>query len=269
MKTILITIALALVLAFLLGFLLGLFKKIFSVKVDPKVQAVRDVLPGANCGGCGFAGCDGFAAAVVAGTAPANGCAAGGPSVAKKVGEVLGVAVSAQKKAAILACRGDKTCAAPRGTYNGIHDCRAAMICVNGTKMCSFGCIGFGDCVAACPFGALSMGEDGLPHVDYEKCTGCGVCAKTCPKKLFTIIPVETKGAIALCSNRDVTKVYIRKNCTAGCIKCGKCVRDCRQSAITLVNELPVIDYTKCNSCHECVTGCPDHVLALVEDIVK
>ena len=109
MKTILITIALALVLAFLLGFLLGLFKKIFSVKVDPKVQAVRDVLPGANCGGCGFAGCDGFAAAVVAGTAPANGCAAGGPSVAKKVGEVLGVAVSAQKKAAILACRGDKT----------------------------------------------------------------------------------------------------------------------------------------------------------------
>lgn len=269
MQTILITVLISLVLAFLLGFLLGLFKKIFYVKVDPKVQAVRDVLPGANCGGCGFPGCDGFAAACAAGKAPANGCAAGGPSTAKKVGEVLGVSVSAEAKVSVLACQGTNVCAARRGIYNGIHNCRSAMLTVNGTKMCTFGCIGFGDCVEACSFGALSMSEDGIPHVDYAKCTGCGVCVKTCPKKLFVLLPAETKGAVPLCSNRSEDRVHIRKNCTVGCIKCGKCTRDCKQGAISLVNGLPVIDYAKCNNCGECVTSCPEHVFKLFDEITK
>ncbi|MFA6937709.1 MAG: RnfABCDGE type electron transport complex subunit B [Treponema sp.] len=269
MKTILITIVLAFVLSFLLGFLLGLFKKIFFVKVDPKIQAVRDVLPGANCGGCGFPGCDGFAAVVACGKAPANGCAAGGPSTAKKVGDVLGVAVSSVAKVTVLACQGNKDCALPRGKYNGIHNCASAALAVNGTKMCAFGCIGFGDCVSACSFGALAMGKDGLPKVDYSKCTGCGICVKTCPRKLFTLMPADTNGAVALCSNRSEDRVHIRKNCTVGCIKCGKCTRDCKQGALSLVNGLPVIDYTKCNNCGECVASCPEHVFKLFSDVVK
>lgn len=269
MKTIILTVVLAFAVAFLLGFLLGLFKKIFFVAVDEKVTAIRECLPGANCGGCGYPGCDGYAAAVASGAAPANACTGGGPGVAAKIGEILGVEVSVTPKVSILACQGTKDCAAPRGNYNGIKNCRSAMLAVNGTKMCSFGCIGFGDCVAACTFDAVKMGADGIPVIDYKKCTGCGACAKACPRGLFTLISADTKGAIALCANRSENKPQIRKNCTNGCMKCGKCVRECKQQAIVLENGLPVIDYSKCNGCGDCVAGCMDHVFKLVPEIIK
>lgn len=268
MKVIIITIILAFVLAFVIGVLLGLFKKIFEVPVDEKVAAVRECLPGANCGGCGFPGCDGFAAACAAGKAPVNGCAAGGASVAKKVGEVMGVSVKAENKVSVLACRGTKECAEARGNYNGVKTCTAANIAVNGTKMCAFGCIGFGDCAAACQFDALSIGDDGLPHVDYAKCTGCGMCVKACPKHLLSLVPTERKGAIALCSNHTGNKTPVIKYCKNGCIKCGKCERGCPKQAIKLVNGIPQVDYTLCDSCKICVDGCPTHVLALIENIV-
>ncbi len=268
MRIIIFTFLVSFGVAFLLGVLLGLFKKLFAVKVDPKVQAIQDVLSGGNCGGCGFAGCAAFAAAVVAGEAPANGCIAGGPSVAEKVGQILGVSVSAQKKVTIIACKGTDECVLKRGTYNGIKSCAAASLTANGTKLCSFGCVGYGDCVEVCPFDALNMGKDGLPHVDYNKCVGCGKCALVCPKKLFVIVDADRKGSVALCSNRSDNKPSIKKNCSVGCIKCGICVRKCPENCIELINGIPAVDYAKCTSCGECIKACPDKVLDLVQNVV-
>lgn len=264
MKIILFTIAISFAVAFALGFLLGLFKKIFAVYVDPKVQQVRDCLSGANCGGCGYPGCDGLAAAIVAGKAPANGCPGLGKEGAAKIGKIMGVEVTVQKKVAVLACQGTKDCAAGRGHYTGIKSCRSAVMTVNGTKMCSFGCSGLGDCVQACKHGALSMGPDGLPKVNKEKCVGCGKCAQVCPKKLFVLYPADLGKPVALCANRSDNKPSIRKNCTSGCFKCGKCVRECPVQAIKMVNEIPVIDYELCTNCGTCVAGCVDKVFQVI-----
>ena len=266
MKIILLTVAVSLGVAFLLGLLLGLFKKIFAVKVDPKVQAIQDVLSGGNCGGCGYAA---FAAAVVKGEAAPNGCIAGGPSVAEKVGQILGVSVSSQKFVTVLACKGTSSCASDRGIYNGVKTCAAASMSINGTKSCSFGCVGFGDCVSACPFDAIFMGDEGLPIVDYKKCVGCGKCAKACPKHLFTIINAETKGSVALCSNRSDNKPSIKKNCSVGCIKCGICEKKCPEKCLVVTNGIPVIDHEKCTSCGICVKACPDKVLDLIQNVVE
>lgn len=270
MQTIIYTIICALVIAFLLGVLLGLFKKIFHVDTDPKVQAVRDVLSGANCGGCGMAGCDAFAGAVVKGDAPTDGCVAGGAKCASSIADILGKAgVEVKPKVAVLACKGTKECAGDKGIYEGIKTCKAANLVMNGTKKCAFGCIGFGDCVSVCKFGALKMGADGLPVFDSELCVGCGQCVKACPKKLIRIINKDTKGAIALCSCHSDNKPQIRKDCTSGCFKCGMCARKCPSQAIDLTSGIPAIDYTKCTSCGECIKACPDKVLALVQDILK
>lgn len=266
---IIFTVVVALVVAFVLGVLLGLFKKIFAVKVDEKVQACRDALPGANCGGCGYAGCDGFAAAVAKGEAPANGCSAGGAEVAAQIGKILGQEVSVEKKVAFLACHGTKDCAKSRGKYVGINTCKAVALNSNNTKLCSFGCIGNGDCVAVCKFDALSMGEDGLPKVNYQKCVGCGACVKQCPKRLFKLVNAQTKGAVALCSSRSDNKPQIKKDCSVGCFKCGMCARKCPNQAIDVSSGLPVVDYSKCNSCGTCITACPDKVLVLMEDSLR
>ncbi len=265
MNTILYTIIVAAIIAILLGILLGLFKKIFHVDTDPKVQLVRDALSGANCGGCGLAGCDAFASAVVKGDAPANGCVAGGSDCAKKVAEILGQAgVEVKPKVAFLACAGTKDCAADKAEYIGIKTCKAAQLTLNGTKKCAFGCIGLGDCVKVCPFGALSMGEDGLPKVNKAKCVACGKCASACPKHLFRMIDADTKGAIGVCSNKSDNKVQIKKDCSRGCFKCGMCARKCPEQAIDCSSGLPVIDYTKCTSCGTCVSACVDKVLCIL-----
>lgn len=264
MKTIILTVIVALVIGFLLGLLLGLFKKIFAVTVDPKVQQVRDALSGANCGGCGYAGCDAFAEAVVKGEAPVSGCVAGGAACAAKVAEVLGVnAGETVKKVAFVACAGTKECAPEKASYYGVKSCSAAQLSANGTKKCGFGCIGYGDCVEACPFDAIVIGANGLPLIDEEKCVGCGNCAKICPKHIIKLINANDKGAVAKCSCRSDNKPQIRKDCSAGCFKCGMCARKCTAGAIELTSGLPVIDYSKCTSCGECVAACVDKVLIL------
>ena len=269
MMTVIYTIIVALVIGFLLGILLGLFKKIFAVEVDPKVAAIRELLSGGNCGGCGYAGCDAFAAAVARGEAPVTGCVAGGASCAAAISSIMGVAGGeAVKKAALLLCQGSKDCAKDKGIYNGVKTCKAASLSVNGTKMCAFGCIGYGDCEAQCPFGAIKMGENGLPEVNKEKCVGCGKCVKACPRHLFILQDVSVKGAVALCSCHNDNKPQIKKDCSVGCFKCGICAKKCPQGAIDVSSGIPEIDYAKCDSCGTCVTSCPDKVLKLIQDVM-
>lgn len=266
MNTIVITIIVAFVIAFVLGVALGLFKKIFAVKVDPKIEEIQAALSGGNCGGCGYAGCAAFAAAVAKGEAPVNGCVAGGPDTAAKIAEIMGVSAGAgERKVSFLACAGTNDCAKSRGNYNGVRTCKAANLAVGGTKLCAFGCVGFGDCVEVCPFNALTMGADGLPHVIRDKCTGCGKCVKECPKHLFSLVPADTKGSIAVCSNHSDNKPQIKKDCSVGCFKCGICTKKCPEACIDISSGIPQVDYGKCTACGECVKACPDHVLRLFQ----
>lgn len=269
MNTVIATLVLSLIVALVLGFLLGVFKKMFYVDVDETEAKVRELLPGANCGGCGYPGCDGCAAAIARGEAPVNACTAGGPAVAKAVGKLMGVDVKAERKVAVLLCQGTRELAPAKASYNGVKTCKAVKLSINGLKLCDYGCIGFGDCERVCPFGAICVSEDGIPHVDYAKCTGCGRCVMECPQKVLSTIPAERKGSIALCSNRNPRKAQVAKDCKVGCFKCGKCEKVCPTGAIKVTDGIPLVDYAKCDSCGECVKNCPMKVLALVENKVS
>ena len=265
MEIIVATLILSLVMSLVLGFLLGFFKKVFHVEIDPTESAIRAVLPGASCGACGYPGCDGLASAISRGDAPVNACSVGGAAVAEKIGKIMGVDGKADDQVALLICQGTADRCKPKAVYNGIKTCMAAKIAVNGTKLCDFGCIGFGDCERVCPFDAIKLQKDGLPRVDYRKCTGCGLCVRECPQNVLVRVPLARKGAIALCANRNQRKALVAKDCKAGCIKCGKCERVCPKQCIRLAAGIPLVDYALCDSCGECVSNCPTGVLALIE----
>lgn len=262
---VLITIAFSAILAFVLGTALGFFREKFKVERDPKIDEVREALPGANCGGCGYPGCDGYAEAVATGRAPTTKCTAGGSATAEAVSKIMGVDAAREDVVSVLLCQGTKDVAVSKGEYVGVQTCRAAKLSTGSVKACSWGCQGFGDCVNVCKFDALAMGEDGLPHVNYDNCTGCGMCAEECPQKLFVMVPREKKGSIVLCSNRNVIKANVLKTCKTGCIKCEICVKSCPEKCITMVNGIPVTEYSKCTSCGICVQKCPTHAYKLLE----
>jgi RnfABCDGE-type electron transport complex B subunit len=269
MNIVLITALFAAILAFVLGIALGFFKKLFAVEQDPLVGQIRELLPGANCGGCGFPGCDGYAAAIASRTAGVSNCSVGGKAVAEKLSALIGVEADIIPMVTVLACQGTKEKAKLKGEYVGVKSCRAAKVSAGGSKICPWGCIGFGDCVKVCQFGALSMGEDGLPKIDYSKCTHCKRCIAECPQWLLRGVPTGGKGAMTLCSNHTLTKGAVTKACKAGCIKCELCVKNCPEQCITMQNGIPAVDYARCTSCGTCTAKCPTKAIKLIEkDII-
>lgn len=248
-------------LGLILSLLLFFVAKKFKVEEDPRIDEIEKVMPGANCGGCGYAGCRAFAdTAVKAPNLDRHYCPVGGNEVMKKVAAILGYEVKEKApQVAVVRCNGNCENRPRTNEYDGIASCKVKAALYSGDTGCPFGCLGCGDCVGACNFGALSMdAATGLPVVDESKCTGCGACTKACPKG---IIELRNKGPRGMrvfvsCVNKDKGGVA-RKACTAACIGCGKCAKVCAQEAITVENNLAYIDFTKCKLCKKCVAECP------------
>ena len=261
MTTIIWTIVTLAILGLVLSVVLFFVAKKFKVEEDPRIDEVEKVMPGANCGGCGFAGCRAFAdSAVKASSLDGIFCPVGGNDVMKKVAGILGYELKEKApEVAVLRCNG--TCSArPRvNDYDGAASCRVKAALYSGDTLCAFGCLGCGDCVAACQFGAISMDpETGLPVVDEAKCTACGACAKACPRKLIEIRPNGPRSmrVYVACSNRDKGPAA-KKACANACIGCGICAKTCTHGAVTVENNIAYIDPTKCKLCRECEAMCP------------
>jgi electron transport complex protein RnfB len=237
----------------------------FAVYVDPKVERISEVLPNTNCGSCGQAGCSGFAEAVAAGRAPANGCVPGGPEVAEQVAAIMGVAATAVEEPplAVVRCQGGREEARERFIYRGIEDCKAAQLVASGSKACMYGCLGLGSCVRACPFGAMTMGENGLPIVSEELCTGCGLCVAACPRGIIELIP-RTQRVYLGCISQGKAK-EVKAACSVGCIACTLCAgkKAPPTGGITMEGNLPKIDYTICQEWPEANEVCPVNAFVL------
>ncbi len=247
------------VIGLLMGLLLITVDKKFKVEVDEKELAVREYLPGNNCGACGYAGCDAMAAAIAAGEAPANGCPVGGEPVANKIAQVMGVdAQATEKMVAYVKCSGDCEHVVKRSNYVGIQDCASAAASGLSPWECDYGCLGLGSCEKACPFGAVSV-VDGVARVDRTKCKACAKCVSACPKHLIEMIP-DKASYVVKCSSKDRGPA-VKKACTAGCIGCKLCTKQCESEAITVDQNLAKIDQTKCVSCGKCAEKCPAKVI--------
>lgn len=231
---------------FVAGGMLTYAAKRFSVPVDPKVEGLVSVLPGANCGACGYASCRELAKAILKGEVAVTGCIAGGGEVADKVAGFIGKPLEAgalTKRVAVVQCRGGKGKAKEKFRYIGIENCSAALLVSGGNKTCIYGCLGLGDCVKICPFNAIEMGEDGIPVIIEERCTGCGKCVEVCPRRIIKLIPRDQAVFIA-CVSKDKAK-KVRDICSVGCITCGICVMPDVSSGevITMGENLPVIHW--------------------------
>lgn len=247
---IIIPVIIVAVMGLILGLGLALASKFMAVPTDEKEVKIRECLPGANCGACGYTGCDGYAAAIASGEASPDKCAPGGANTAKALGEVLGIEVSSEPKVAFVACQKNSK---PKYEYSGVNTCLSASLVHGGPLECQFGCIGFGDCAAACKFGAITV-QDGKTVICEDLCTGCGACAAACPKSLISIVPKSSKTRV-LCSNCQKGPNVI-KVCTTSCIACGMCVKTCENGAITLENNVAVINPEKCINCGKCKEAC-------------
>ena len=244
------------VMGLVFGALLSFAAKKFAVEVDPRVIEVREAVPGANCGACGFPGCDGFSNAVVKGIAPVNGCPVGGAPVAAKLAQIMGVEAGATiKKIARVKCEGHDENCGNRYDYDGFESCVAANMLNGGPKKCLFGCMGLGSCVQVCPFDAIFINDKGIAEVDKEKCTACNKCVEICPKAVISLVPYEQLTIVA-CNNKEKGP-QVKKNCNVACIACGICEKNCPHDAIHVLNNLAEIDYDKCTNCMICVEKCP------------
>jgi Na+-translocating ferredoxin:NAD+ oxidoreductase RNF subunit RnfB len=243
-----------------IGIFLGVAAKKFEVEVDEKEQEVRELLPGNNCGACGYAGCDSMAQAIAKGEAPVNGCPVANSETHAKIAEVMGTSAEvADKKVAFVKCAG--TCDKTKLKYNyyGIDDCKKAAVAPGGgPKQCTYGCTGFGSCVKVCQFDAIHV-VDGIAIVDKEKCTSCGLCIAECPKNLIELVPYNTNTFVR-CNSNDKGK-DVKAACSIGCIACKMCEKACQFDAVHVNDNVAKIDYSKCTNCGECAKKCPTKVI--------
>ena len=250
------------VLAFILGFALEFASKKFATEKDEKLVALEAIMPGANCGGCGYAGCQAYAEAVSKGEAEIGKCAPGGKALAENMATIMGVTEIAtpEKMVAFVACRGDVNHTELDAKYDGILDCRAASLLFNGNKGCKAGCLHYGSCKAACPHDAIYIDKDGNYIVDKDKCVGCGICVNTCPHKIIRLIPYDAEYAVA-CNNKD-SGLKVRRVCEMGCIGCRICVNKHPNSGCRMNDALSEVDYTKDTSeLPEAAKDCPRHII--------
>lgn len=240
--------------------ILYVISKKFTVVEDPRIDLVTEALPGANCGGCGFAGCKNFAEACVKEGIGTKVCTAGGNSVMAKVAEVLGESVTAiDPKVAVVRCGGSFDCRPRTNNFDGAESCAVSAMTYGGNTGCAFGCLGFGDCEKACKFDAIKINSlTGLPVVNSEHCTACGQCVTACPKHIIELRKKNKgdKKVFVSCVNRDKGAVA-KKACSVACIGCGKCQKVCQFDAITIADNLAYIDFEKCKMCRKCVEQCP------------
>lgn len=267
-----ITIAILVVgvMGVVLGAGLAYASKVFAVKKDPKIEAVREALPGANCGACGLPGCDSAAEAMASGKIEANACPVGGAEVATQIASILGVEVDAgQRLVALVNCCGDNEKSIKKYDYYGVKDCQQAAMTMGGDKACIYGCLGYGSCVGACKFDAIFVNEKGLAEVIPDKCTACGACITICPKDVIRLVP-DSKSVHVMCNSHDRGKAVINV-CKVGCIACGICVKNCPHDAIKIEEgtNLPTIDYDKCVECGICVEKCQKKTILQTVKSVK
>ena len=247
------------------GLVLAAASKVFYVETDPRLDQLNECLPGANCGGCGYAGCSGYAEAVYNGEAEIGKCASGGNECAQAMAAIMGVQAEAvTRKVALVRCSGYKSYdkdgnllsgARIKAEYEGFRDCLAATkIAGNGPLSCKFGCLGFGSCVKACKYDAMRI-VDGVAKVNEDRCVGCMACAAACPRQL--IVPVKPAQNVVIACASMAKGAATSRSCSIGCIGCGKCKKTCQHDAIILEKNLARIDYTKCVNCGDCAKVCP------------
>ena len=261
---ILIAVAIVAGLGLLLGLGLAIASIVMAVPVDQKAEDIRACLPGANCGACGFSGCDGYASALSKGITKNTAlCAPGGSEVSKQIAAVAGLEAGEVKPmAAVVLCQGIKSNCGTKMVYQGVESCKMAKQLFGGPKECIYGCIGYGDCVNACPYDAIHI-CDGVARVNPLACRACKKCVKTCPNSLIKMMPLHETKAAVLCANKD-KGAQTRKECKTGCIGCMKCVKSCEAEAIKVENFCAKIDAIKCTGCGKCEEGCPVGAIKLI-----
>ena len=257
-ESVIVALIVLAIIALICAIILTLAATFFAVKENEKVVAVRDCLPGANCGACGFSGCDGYAKALGEGqTDNPSLCTPGGADVAAQLADIMGLAAGdVVAKVAYVGCNGSCKPEQRKYVYDGIKSCAASKYSYAGDRDCVYACLGYGDCVAVCPQDAIVISpEKGIAEIDPAKCIGCGLCEKACPNHIIHLIN-ETSRVVVKCSNHDKGAV-VRKFCSDGCIGCMKCQKTCPEGAIKVENNLAVIDYDKCTGCGACHGVCP------------
>lgn len=248
------------VVGIIIGFFLGFSSEKFKVEVDPKEEAILEVLPGNNCGGCGFAGCSGLAAAIAKGEAEVGACPVGGDPVANEIASIMGVEAGASvKQVAFVKCAGTCEKAKVDYDYHGVQDCTMMQYVPNGgPKSCNHGCMGYGSCVTACPFDAIHI-ENGVAVVDKDECKACKKCIEVCPNNLIELVPYDAAVKVN-CSSTDKGKTVMQA-CSVGCIGCKLCEKSCGFDAIKVENNIAHIDYEKCTGCGACAAKCPKKII--------